>query len=111
MTEKPFALSLRLQPSPYLVPFDLVVQLLPKELDEVVRSKIDVLDANRVIAFGLVPLITTKFVAVSYSAISANPKVSTSLSCTAITLGLGSQPISSGRGAKASSGASLLAMW
>ena len=53
MTEKPFALSLRLQPSPYLVPFDLVVQLLPKELDEVVRSKIDVLDANRVIAFGL----------------------------------------------------------
>ena len=59
MTEKPFALSLR---SPYLVPFDLVVQLLPKELDEVVRSKIDVLDANRVIAFGLVPLITTKFV-------------------------------------------------
>src|SRR2546423_14778204 len=62
MTEKPFALSLRLQPSPYLVPFDLVVQLLPKELDEVVRSKIDVLDANRVFAFGLVPLLTTKFV-------------------------------------------------
>src|SRR5256885_4143672 len=49
--------------------------------------------------------------AVSYSAISANPKVSTSLSCAAITLGLGSQPISSGRGAKESSGAFLLVMW